>query len=378
MPTLRLNAILGLVKTGFDAGMADANKQVSRFGSGLKSQLMGALGAAGFLKLAKDAIEYGDSMDELAERLSVTRQQAQLYSIAARLGGADSEFFAMKFEKLRKAMSGDSGLLDIFNIKAGGPVEALQALADKIQTTGLNAEQATKFVEIFGKGSGRLINVLGDLKNAGQGTALLSDKDIEKLKRADDLFVKMGHNLKVLGSMLFVGPSDISDSWFGKLLGLKQASGGAKTKLDEGGFVDRQEAVEEAAKAHMATQDRILRIEKESAEISERTRVSQLSQDERRNELIAEREKLFSTIAKTEEERFQKELDLKKNEAEIVAIAVKKNKHGRSRIEDSALGSIGAFTGGNTQANGQMQVFQTLKEIRDAMVVKGIIVRDTR
>ena len=99
-----LTAVLGLDKTGFDAGIAAAGKQVNQFGAGLKSQLAGAFGATAFIALGRSAIEAADGIDELSERLGVTNKQAQEFSLAAKLGGSGSEFFATKFEKLRKSL----------------------------------------------------------------------------------------------------------------------------------------------------------------------------------------------------------------------------------------------------------------------------------
>ncbi len=383
-----LTAVLGLDKSGFDAGMAAAGKQVNNFGAQLKGQLAGAFGATAFIALGKSAIEAADGIDELSERLGLTNQQTQEFSLAAKLGGADSEFFATKFEKLRKALrdgiAKGENPLSVFGLDStSDPVRALEELARVFDETGFNAEQATAMMDIFGKGAGKVVNILGDLKNAKQGTIFFSDEEIQKLKDTADWFTKLGNNAKVAFAEIASGAVK-AVNWLG--VGLEKnvpRFGGAtpskKSGIDETGILERQAAAEEAAKVHMAIQDRILKINKEAEDLAEKNRVEGLSTEERLLELAEAREKIFQRIAATEEERAQKQLDLAKNEADIVNLSkTPAEKVNHFKVNETAFGRIGAFTGAAAQAAEPQRQTEQLRKIFDVMNGKGILVRDAR
>jgi hypothetical protein len=383
-----LTAVLGLDKTGFDAGMAAAGKQVNQFGAGLKSSLAGAFGASAFIALGRSAIEAADGIDELSERLGITNKQAQEFSLAAKLGGSDSEFFATKFEKLRKSLrdgiaKGENPLADFGLDATADPVSAIESLANIINTTGLNAEQATAMVDLFGKGAGRMVNVLGDLKNARKGAFFFSDEDVQGLKTAADLMAKLGTTAEVaLTKVVKLASTRTAVNFLGlDPFGLFKTEK-KKAPIDETGILEDQAKKEEAAKVHMAIQDRILKINKDAEDIAEKNRVSRLSTEERLVELAKEREGIFQRIAATEEERAQKQLDLAKNEADIIGLSkIPDAKESSFKINETAMGRIGAFTGAAASAAlppGQAQQLQQLQKIYDAMVIKGIVVRDSR
>ncbi len=389
MPILRLVGQLGLDKTGFDAAMTAANKQVASFGSGLKGQLAGAFGAVAFVAFAKSVIETGDALDELSERLGISVGQAQEFSLAAKLGGSDADFFAVRFEKLRAALrkgaSSGENPLEVFGIGATtDTASAIQQLATLIQTTGLNAEQATKFVEIFGKGSGKLINVLGDLKTA-QGAMKFDPEQIRNLKEAADAWLLFGNNVKVAASNLFFA-SDINRRVLEDMKSDPEDGVPVGPTLDEAKILSDKAESDELEK--MAddlaedTQKRINEIVKDTATIAEKNRISALSNEERLVELAEEREAIFNRIATTEEERAQKALDIANNEAAIIGLSKeKKEKIGKPDISESTFGRIGVFTGASSSASAtanQVKMADSLTKIHDALINKGIIVKDAR
>jgi len=251
-----LTAFLGLDKTGFDAGMAAAGKQVNRFGDDLKRTLAGAFAAGAFIALGKSAIEAADGIDELSERLGITNRQAQEFSLAAKLGGSDSEFFATKFEKLRKTLrdgiaKGENPLAAFGLNATSDPVQAIESLANVISETGLNAEQATAMVDLFGKGAGRMVNILGDLQNARKGSLFFSDDEIQTLKDTADWFTKVGNNAKVAFAEITKGFVN-AVNWLGVGLekNVPKFGGGnqlGKTRIDETGIIENQAAAQEAA-----------------------------------------------------------------------------------------------------------------------------------
>jgi hypothetical protein len=387
-----LTAVLGLDKTGFDAGMAAAGKQVNQFGAGLKSSLAGAFGASAFIALGRSAIEAADGISELSERLGLTNQQTQEFAMAAKLGGADSEFFATKFEKLRKSLqegiAKGENPLEAFGLEAtADPVKALNEIDRVIREVGLSSSQTTALVELFGKGAGKMVNILGDLQNAKEGVLFFSDDEIQNLKSADDLLTKFGNTAKVALAKLInpkLGPlTQLLGAMGINAFGVLDAPEQGRKGIDETGVLEKQAAAEESAKVHMAIQDRILKINKDAEYIAEKNRVAGLSTEERLVELAEEREKIFQRIAATEEESAQKQLDLANNEADIIGLSKDpaKKADGAFRINETAMGRIGAFTGAAASAAlppGQAQQLQQLQKIYDAMVIKGIVVRDSR
>jgi hypothetical protein len=401
MSILRLIAQVGLDKTGFDAGLAQAGKQVNQFGSTLKSQLAGGFGAAAFLALARSTMEYGDSLDELSERLGITAQQAQDYALAARLGGADSEFFASRFEKLRKAMSDGkekgANPLAAFGIEAENAQDAIEQLAIHIQKVGVNTEQANALMTIFGKGGGKMINILGDLANARLGVLGFSKEDITRLKEADDTLTKLGVNAKVI----FANLTGAALSWRGAVSSLSPVLG-LLSKLSPGSggpsiakptiSGDDDDPNEVQRKAHMATMDRINAHEKSINEGNEKARQARLTTEERLNELIKYRAVLLENLS-TEETNgtgiFQEGayimMDaLSKTNAEIEELGRKRftetqKANNGFALEESALGRIGAFTGASAAAqsgNGVAQTNAILQRMHELLDHKGIIVKD--
>jgi len=399
MAILSLIAKLGLDKTGFDAGMAAAGKQVNTFGAGLKSQLAGAFSAAAFVAFTKNLIEAGDAIDEMSERLNISTQEAQEFSLAAKLGGADSEFFATKFEKLRAALRAGAekgeNPLAAFGIDATtDPTEALNKIAVIISTIGLNAEQAAKFTELMGRGASKMINVLGDLKTAQESGIFTSPDGIRQLKSLSDWFTIAGHNANVFGGRIIEAFKIIASPAIAGFQGKSDWSDDSGTQpprsatVNEADIIEAQakriKDIEDAAKAHMATQDRILKLEEETASVVERNRVSQLSKEERLNELMLRRASLLRTVrlAVTEEGKAKANLLLAQNDADINAINNKKEKADKKfGIEESAFGRIGAFTGAAASASvspGQAQQIQQLNKIYELMAAKGIMVKDVR
>jgi hypothetical protein len=376
MPILKLLAQLGLDKTGFDAGVDAADKKVKRFGSDLKSTLAGAFGAAAVTAFVKSIIETGGHIKDLSDRLGVGTDEVQEFGLAAQLGGQDAEIFARAIEKIRVAMvkGADKGEnpLSVFGItmqqlKSGDAVGILRQLAVQLENFAGSAEQTKALMDVFGaKGAGAVVNMLRELKNA-KDELKFTREEIEKLDRAGDSLIKLWGRLKVLGASLFIHPDAPLQKG-----GMALASAGLPDGLDG---VEAAKTAEIAAKAHMATQGRILDIEKEIKKTTEENRVENLNAQERLLDLAMQREAIFSRIAKTDEQRAQKQLDLANNEKAIIGLN-KKEKIFGATIGESSLGSIGAFTGPATN-NSKSQV-EILNRIHNDLFSKGIYVKDTR
>lgn len=384
MAILKLIAQLGLDKTGFDAGMAAAGKQVNQFGAGLKSQLAGAFSAAAVTAFVKSIIDTGSEIKDLSDRLGVSAKDVQEFGMAAKLGGQDADVFARSLEKIRLASSKGGGQLGIFGVtpeQMAAGVPALRQLAIALESFSGDPSQTSALADVFGsKGMGQTINMLRELKGAGSGTLFFSDEDVENADRFGDAMTKVWNNIKVFAT----NQGFAKGSTWRKLFGIKDPSSPEKVKTGNLPVPDEKE-IEIAAKAQMATQDRLLKMEAETADITERNRVSQLSNEERINELIQNRIELQRQLqfALTDEEVATNRLKTAKTDAELIALTQRRTTPAKARfgIEESALGRVGAFTGAAAAASvtpGQAQQIRAIEMLREQMIQKGIAVRDVK
>ena len=378
MGLLNLVGRISLDGAPFKQTLQGLKKEASSFGSVLSGQLSGLVGAGAMIGLAKGAIEAADKVDEVAERLGVSTLEAQQFALAAKLGGTEIDFFATKFEKLRDALRSGAAKgenpLAVFGIGATtDPAVAMKGLSDLIIDVGLSAEQSTAFVELMGKGSGKLINVLGDLRNAKSGTLFFSDNDIESLKQADDFMTKIGNTAKVAFSKIALfatslrGASAVSNPLLA-LVGAGGTKGAKGAGVNEAGILEAQAEAEAAAKIHMAEQDDLLKIQADANRIFEQNRIARLTTEERMNELLKEQKTLRENLLGTEEDEIGTQM-MRKRLAEVesgILRGEKKTEKGASPLKDS-LTSVGNFLGANPNS-GQMKEFSEMNRKLDAIV----------
>lgn len=382
MPIMALWARLGLDKTGFDAGLKSAQRQAGKFGSDLKSQLAGAFTLAAATHLARNIVETAEAAGDLSDRLGVSIKDAQDFGLAAKLGGSDVEYFAAKFERLRAALAkpGENPLKD-FGITTRDPAQALNELADIISTTGLNAQQATKFVEIFGKGSGKLITVLGDLEKAKLALTF-SDDDVRTAQEVADLWGVMAQSSKVLAlyaarfaptlqnmaAWVASSPFMVADMVSGKFVEPPK-----KTELPE--VQDEKELNKQ--------KEETLKIEQEIYDLNEKTRRTKIGDSARLVELKQQEKALVTMIADATEKNDT--LLMRRQLAEVQNdITAIENRKTASRIpaaiHSDQFGRIGAFTGSaaqQTQVQIAMRNLTELQKLHAALTRQGILVRGT-
>lgn len=387
MPTLRLNAVLGLNKTGFDAGMTAANKQVERFGAGLRSHLAGAFSAAAIVGFTKSIVTAGSEIKDLSDRLSVLPKDVQEFGLAAKLGGQSADTFARALERIRLAMADGKNPLEAFGItmkemQAGDAVSILRKLAVELENFAGSAEQTKALADAFGaRGMGAVVNMLRELRSA-QGGLFFTDKDVEALDKAGDAATKFWNSMKIgaLRAFEWIGNKehDLIDFLFD--VDLKNRFGKKGGGGGRGGPTPVAENMEAQAKAV----EELSKLKKATDELNEKNRVAQLTDEERLNELMAERIELVRRLqfALTDKDAAEIQFLIAQNDASVLGL-LGKAKPGAtngsgSGINDNPLGSIGAFTGGTTQNSNGAQALQSLKRIESALIQKGIIVRDTR
>lgn len=338
MPQLKLTAQLALNKTGFDAALKEAEKNVNKFAHSLTNRIGSAiLSAFGIQKLTAfglEVLKQGKEIDVLAKRFNLTSDEVQLLQHEAAATGLQFTDLVSDAEKLEQTLSrlrGGEGV--IFSRQQVNDLaeahEKLQAFNDELAKQSAHAIQSP--MATFGRGLGKLAS----------------------------WFVPFGPKLF---ERMF--PEDTTEP------------GGAKQE----DFMAKEAAAKRASA-------RVAVIAKETATIREQISQKLLSDEEKLTELAAKREAIFDRIAKTAVERAQKEQDLAANE---LAAATVQESIDRKRenvpgaklshiAEESALGRIGAFSGGAQQADllaTQQKMASDMAAIRMALMHNGIIIKD--
>ena len=242
----------------------------------------------------------------------------------------------------------------------GGPFkQALQGLK----------KEASSFGSVL---SGQLSGLVGAgamIGLAKGGTLFFSDDDIRNLKTADDLLTKFGNTARVAFAKLIdpkLGPlTQILGAMGINAFGVLDKPAQRKAPVDEAPMLADMAAKEEASKVHMAVQERLLKINKEIATVEEKNRIAGFTDDEMRVDLALRREEIFKRIARTEEDRAQKELDLRLNEQAILGVS-KVSAKTSSPLKDS-LTSVGNFIGMNPNS-GQMKELSEMNRKLESIV----------
>lgn len=393
MSILSIFAKLGLDKSGFDAGMDAATKKASQFGGSLKSHIAGAFSVAAMAALTRETIEYGDSLEEVAVQLNITTKEAQQYAIASKLGGADISFFTDKWIKLQNSMriaiAGGKNPFSSFGIgieqlERMNASQVIRVLIDNLNDAGNSTQTTMAAFDMFGRGSGKMINILKDVDNAARGTLFFSDDMQARLQNADDIIVKAGNNAKVAWGWVLnkmMQPKNWFLSAINPALAMLPDDAAAKKKdraADPVGVAENQEKEE-------ANLDRILKLREQANDLNERTRQSQLTKEERINELLEERVEIERQLGLKlgDEADAVLALERAKIDSELSMINKAKDKGGGGafKIHETAFGRIGAFTGAASQAAmppGAREQLNALLEIHRTLSAKGIIVKDVR
>jgi hypothetical protein len=376
MPRLKLEAELGLNKTGFDAGMAAAGKQVQQFGQ----FVAGAFSIGAVFSFAKSLVDLGSEVKDASDRLGVGAKDIQEFQLAAKLGGQDIGVFARALEKIRVAMvkgvGGEGNPLAQFGItmedlRSGDAVGILRKLADGLDEFSGSADQTKALMDVFGaKGTGGVINMLRELKNTG-GIQIISDKQADMLDEFSDKLTTLWHNVKVIFANAAMG-------------GVYNLRTGQWENLPEGGSrpaSPRTEGIEAQVLAQQMAQQELAKTKNETDKIEEKNRVAQLTDAERLNELLAQRADLYRQLQFALDEQTEANIKNKiaQTDSDLIQVQGKIRPRMNHHIDESPLGRIGAFSGaGGSQNSAQMQGLITLRRIETALVQKGIIVRDSR
>lgn len=376
MAKLKLIAELGLNKTGFDAGMASAGKQVNKFGGDLKSALAGAFAASAVIAFTRQIIESVSRVNDLSERLNVSAEALQAMDYAAKQSGTSLETVAGAFRALSKArleamQDPNSKAGQVFSaigignaeLKATNLEGIFRRIASTVQSTDFGASELAMVEELLGRSGGELIPMFKagleqSTEEARRLGLVLSEDVVQKIDDVGDSLDRIAAKFKatVAPAIGFVADKfrDMMD--LGEIL-VGNVGAIIGTKMGGGTWAEAREA----GRQHVF--DVIARREQEDAAQKEKA-------DRRRAGLPAN----------PEAERVAREFQFQPTEKKA-AVERERAARGGFHIQETAFGRIGAFTGaaaGAAVPQLLQQQVNHLNAVRDALVSRGITVRDVR
>lgn len=161
-----------------------------------------ALGSAGLGLMIKNAVQAGEEIVNMAQRVGVSTTALQELSHAARASGASvadlEQGLTILNRRLGEAQAGEKAAIEAFRTIGIDPTkfrdagEAIGAVSDGLLTLGTEAQRTASQLDLFGKGSGQLT---GLLKEGSAGIAGLSRAahelgivlDAELLKKSKEM-----------------------------------------------------------------------------------------------------------------------------------------------------------------------------------------------
>ncbi len=383
MGFLNLLGRISLDASPFHAALRGVGVAAAKTGAELNKNLMKGLGPAAFLTGVglggRAIVAYADGMAELADRIRTGTTSAQEWNLAAKMNGEEADFIAQNFQKMEKSLiAASKGQGDSAKSLTALVDDAMRRLQDPTAKVGTESERAAAFLDIFGKSASKVRVVLDDLEKTTVLTMLggfASEAAIRNVKDYADAWATVGTVLKSIGAEA-ISPGGLlatltsGQAGFGSLGALFRLAGGA-------GLINRTlagaapKAGGDSDRAGKDAGQQIAKVLDRARELQERNRISQLTDEERLNELVMEREEAMNRIAINGEERAKKELDLAENDAEFIALKRNldkvKSTDSRSQansILSNALSSVGNFLGQSTNSPQLRELSEQTKTLK--------------
>lgn len=311
---------LQLDGSGWEAALRKAEQGVEHLGregvGTLKNQILEAFSIGAIEEFARRTIEYGAQIQKSAEQFELTTDEVQKLSIAAEHLGLQFTDIATaidKIGKLRKDAGEHEGdalkemekwgiSLDNIRDPALRNIDLLSKMREKVEELGHTAEGRQELRDFFGRGGGRMVAVLEELKNASP-IKLVDKEDVKQLDEIEKHLQDIWTNLKNFGAKgvaAFLDEDDSDDAFVHAVFGKKDAkredafikshggnAGDHTPEMDEPGetptaakifpYIPNKELLDELAKAQrrndlegLTNEQKILELTKERAEILEK------------------------------------------------------------------------------------------------------------
>lgn len=202
---LQLVAKLGLDGKAFDSGLSRARQKTRAFGSAIKGQLAAAFGTAAIVGMTKKAVDFADTVNDMARKTGATTDKIQEMAFAAAQSGSSLENVGKAFTKIQdsqgKAMVGTLGQVEAFqrlgfsmdDVSNMDAVEIFEQLGSKFSKVTPSAQDLSDILLIMGK-SGKenfrmLTEGLSDMqKQAHDAGAVMDQETIQQIADMKDEF----------------------------------------------------------------------------------------------------------------------------------------------------------------------------------------------
>lgn len=388
MPELKVK--IGGDGTGFARALDAAKARGSAFSKSIAAEarsvsgiIGGIFAGAGAALGAKALMDAAGRFKDMSDQTGISAEKLQAWALTAQQSGSTAESVAAAVSKMgvqiSKAVQDPTG--DIANAFAelGVSMQDLQTqplettfeqIAEHIRTATVDAKLLGNVVNVFGKSGASLIPTFkADLS---QNRVYNSQADIEELDKFGDKLSKYTAYFKQAGTSLiafFAGAfNKIEEKVMPK--SFSELGGGGKktltpeekralaltpeeTAAESAKAADQQEkaaaaAAKKSLDAEMAQRARVDAIEKQTADQRRRNALAGMSDEERRNVLLAERASLLADLdnpaAFSPETRAEKALRIEQLNGEIAAPPARPST--MAAIQADAASRIGAFIGG--------------------------------
>jgi hypothetical protein len=237
---------LSLDGSGWEAAIHKAEHEVEHLSkeglATLKGQILEAFSIGAIEEFARRTIEYGAQIKHSAEQFELTTDEVQKLSIAAEHLGLQFTDVATaidKIGKLRKEAGEHEGDalkemekwgISLENIRdpAMRNIDLLSKMQEKVEELGHTAEGRQELRDFFGRGGGRMVAVLEELKKASP-IKLVDPEDVKQLDEVEKHLQDIWTNLKNFGAKgvaAFLDEDDSDDAFVHAVFGKKDKKTG--------------------------------------------------------------------------------------------------------------------------------------------------------
>lgn len=216
---------LGLNTKAYDDGLKKATKTAEGFSNSLKSQLVGAFGAAAISGWVKHVADVVAQWKDVSEQFGITTTEAQQLEEQAKKSGRSLEDITAALAKLNQArqaaIEGDDKMVRSFSLLGvalkdlksdKSSLDLFKQMGLFLRQAGIDGPAVVAMMETLGKKGKAFQGVLKDINN--EGVNLVSEEAIERIDRAVKALELMKQTAtQVTGSVLGrVLGGDLSDA----------------------------------------------------------------------------------------------------------------------------------------------------------------------
>lgn len=209
----------GFDNTNLSQGMLSAKEKVTHWAKEIGGAIAGAFAFEKILEFDKSLGEMAQKLSDTADRLAVNTDEVQRLQYAAALAGLNIDIVAQALDRLAKAkvkvLQGDDAKgnlatafeqfgISFKDIQSLTPDELFRRIGDSIEKTGSSAQVTASMMELLGKSGGALIPMLKELRARSAEAPIISETDLENIKKASEALEGLGMKVKAFFATLQV------------------------------------------------------------------------------------------------------------------------------------------------------------------------------